>query len=345
MITAIAVLCYAVTVGLVMPRVLPRLWPADRAPRCKIALLLILGCSLPLAAITAGLAVGLALLDLLSRTDSAADNCADRLPINDESPIGPLVGVIGIAVAAAIFLRVGYCVLATYFVARLRSRQHAAALELLGWTDRVLDATVIEHEQAASYCLPGRHGPIVVTSEAVRLLTREQLDAVLAHERAHQRGRHHLLLGLIASLRRAFPWLRMLRCTEEEVRRLVELLADDVAARDHGRRTVASALTVIGTGHVPGGALGASGPAESGALARITRMLYPVTRMNRRRAALTVAAVAAIVALPFALATCSIAVLMHHCPPSTDNESQSPNAVVRVVWAESSSLWVSRYAR
>ena len=316
MIAAIALLCYAVTVGLLMPRLLPRLWPSDRAPRCKITLLLVLTWSLPLAAVTAGLALGVTLFATLVRADSTADNCAARLPVGHTNPTGPVLGAVGIAVAVAVVLRLAYCAFAVYVTARVRSRHHAAVLGLCGRTDRVLDATVIEHERAASYCLPGRHGRIVVTSQAIRLLSAPQLAAVLAHERAHQRGRHHLLLGLTGTLRRAFPWIGMLRCTEREVRRLVELLADDAAARDHGRLAVASALTVIGTGHVPGGALGVGGPREPGPLARITRLASPATRMDLRHTALTAAAVVATVVLPFALAMCSIAVLMHQCTPT-----------------------------
>ncbi|HWG26805.1 M56 family metallopeptidase [Actinospica sp.] len=318
MITAIALLCYALTVVLVMPRLLPRLWPADRAPRSKIALLLILSWSLPLAAVAAGLALSVRVLAALIQSGADTDNCADRLPVDHSSPIGPIVGACGIAVASAVALRLGYFIFTTYLAARLSSRHHAAALGLCGRTDRALEATVIEHERAASYCLPGRRGRVVVTSQMIRLLSSAQLGAVLAHERAHQRGRHHLLLGLVGALRRAFPWIRMLRCTEKEVRRLVELLADDAAARDHGRLAVASALTVIGTGHVPGGALGVRGLQESEALGRITRMANPVTRMDWRRAALAAATVTATIVLPFALATCSIAVLLHQCPPPLD---------------------------
>jgi Peptidase family M48 len=316
MIAAVALLCYAVTVGLVMPRLLPRLWPSDRAPRCKIALLLVLTWSLPLAAVTAGLALGVTLFATLARAGSTADDCAARLPVDHTNPAGPVLGAVGIAVAVAVVLRLAYCAFAVYVTARVRSRHHAAVLGLCGRTDHVLDATVIEHERPASYCLPGRHGRIVVTSQAIRLLSPPQLAAVLAHERAHQRGHHHLLLGLTGTLRRAFPWIGMLRCTEREVRRLVELLADDAAARDHGRLAVASALTVIGTGHVPGGALGVGEPREPGPLARITRLASPATRMDLRHTALTAAAVVATVVLPFALAMCSIAVLMHQCTPA-----------------------------
>jgi Zn-dependent protease with chaperone function len=333
-ITAIALGCYATLVGVCAPRVLPRRWPGTRVPRSTIALLMVLAWSLPFSVISAGLALGVTLLDALSRLDPTVDRCADQLPINDESPIAPMLGSVSIAVVAALLLRLGYCVLATYLTSRRTSREHAATLRLCGWTDQIVDATVIEHDRPASYCLPGRRGRIVITSQAVRLLSPDQLGAVLAHERAHQRGRHHLLLGLAAALRRSFPWLKMLSYAEHEVRRLVELIADDVAARDHGRLTVASALATIGTGHAPGGALAVAGVEESGTLARIVRLASPATRMTRLATAFTAVGVAAAVALPFALFAFSVAVLMRHCPPSADDESLAPRTVVRIESAD-----------
>ncbi|TDD13757.1 hypothetical protein E1294_39770 [Nonomuraea diastatica] len=41
------------------------------------------------------------------------------------------------------------------------------------------------------YCVPGRHSQMVITTGAMRSLGPEQVAAVLAHEQAHLRGRHH----------------------------------------------------------------------------------------------------------------------------------------------------------
>lgn len=318
MITALALAGYALALTLGAPRALRRFALGDRAPRRTIALLLILSASVPLSAITGGLALGLTMLDSLSRVDPVIDNCADQLPVNDESPVAPMLGTMGITVAGLLVLWICYCLAATYVTAFLRARSHAAVLRLAGRTDRVLDAIVVQHDRAASYCLPGRGGRIVVTSKAIQLLTAAQLDAVLAHERAHQRGHHHLLLCLTTALRRAVPRVRLVRYTDEEVRRLIEVIADDTAARTHGRIAVASALAVIGTGHVPTGMLGAGG---DGALSRITRMAKPAARLKRRPATLSALAVVASVVLPIVLAGVSIGVLIRHCPASTDKES------------------------
>ena len=319
MITAVALAGYALALGLGAPRALRRFALGDRAPRRTIALLLILSSSLPLSAITGGLALGVTMLDSLSRIDPVIDNCADQLPVNDESPVAPMLGTMGVSVAGLLALWICYCLAATYVTAFLRARAHAAVLRVAGRPDCVLDAIVIQHDRAASYCLPGRAGRIVVTSKAIQLLTTSQLDAVLAHERAHQRGHHHLLLCLTTALRRAVPRVCLVRYADEEVRRLIEVIADDTAARTHGRIAVASALAVIGTGHVPTGMLGVND--GDGALSRITRMAKPAARLKRRPAALSALAVVAALVLPIVLAAVSIGVLIRHCPVSTDNES------------------------
>jgi Zn-dependent protease with chaperone function len=318
-ITALALGGYAVLLVRAAPRLLPRL-QFESVPRRGVALLLLLAYSVPLAVLTGGLALGAALVDELARLDPGSDRCADELPFNHVSPVAPLLGAFGFAVAGLLVLRIGFCLLAVCGRAWLRGRAHTAMLRMCGRYDRGIGATVIEHEQAVCYCLPGRRGRIVVTSSAIALLTREQLLAVVAHERAHQRGRHHLLLALTRALRLAVPGVRLIEYAEREVHCLVELIADDAAARRCGRQSVATALAVLGDGHVPGGALGVSGAPD--ALARIDRLAGPGRRPGSGHAALSVLVVTAALLLPPTLAIGSISMLMRHCPPATRNESQ-----------------------
>ncbi|MBR7834727.1 M56 family metallopeptidase [Actinospica durhamensis] len=320
MITALVLGLYAAGIVLGAPRLLARLPSADAAPRRAVALLLVLACSLPLAVFTAGLALGLTLIAELARLDPTVDRCADQLPFNDETPLAPMLGAFGLAVAGLLVLRIAYCLCAACLTMRLRGRAHTAMLRLCGRVDRATGVTVIDHDRPACYCLPGRRGPIVLTTRAIALLTPDQFDAVVAHERAHQRGRHHLLIMLSWALRRSLPGVRLIDYTDREVRRLVELLADDAAARGHGRRTVAAALSVLGDGHVPGGALGVV--AAPGALDRIARLADPDLSQDGRRAALGTLALTAAVVLPLTLATGSLAVLLRRCPPDSDSGSE-----------------------
>lgn len=319
MITAVVLGLYAAMVGYGAPRLLPRLWRSDRAPRRTVALLLILSYSLPLSAITGAAVFGCTMFDMLARIDPRIDDCADRMPINDSSRAAPVLGGFALLVATGLTAWIGFCLVAAFTSARARRRSHAAVLRLAGRHDGALDAMVLDHERAASYCLPGRPGRIVVTTKAIRLLTGDQLGAVLAHERAHLRGHHHLVLTFSSALRRAMPGMRLIVYTDREVRALVELIADDAAARDHGSRAVAGALAVIGAGHVPGGVLGVVG--GPGALARINRLTKPDGMTDRRGGALFgVLVLASAVAIPIMLATGSVAMLFRDCPPSTGDE-------------------------
>ncbi|MDF3291764.1 M56 family metallopeptidase [Streptomyces silvisoli] len=96
--------------------------------------------------------------------------------------------------------------------------------------------------QAWSLPLPRRPLQLVVSTGAMRRLSQEQLDAVLAHERAHARARHHLLLQSAGALATAFPGASLFTAYADHSARLVELAADDAAAYRHGHLATALAL-------------------------------------------------------------------------------------------------------
>jgi Zn-dependent protease with chaperone function len=154
------------------------------------------------------------------------------------------------------------------------ARPHAAAQR----------AVVLDAPQPAAYCVPGRPATIVLTTAALAILDADQLTAVLAHERAHLAGRHHLLTGLTRGLAAVFPAVPLFTRGPLEVARLAELRADDAAARRSGRRTLVAALLAMGTGAaVPAAALGATGGATA---ARVQRLLDPPGRTARGALAL-----------------------------------------------------------
>jgi len=153
--------------------------------------------------------------------------------------------------------------------------------------------TLLEHRRPFAYCLPGRLGPVVLSSATLHRLKADQLAAVLAHERAHQVGRHHQLGLLAQALRIGFPWLPAARLAGQAVARLVELAADAAAARAHGHRQVAAALAALGDAPVPEAALGA---AVVSATERVSRLLTP----RQHGGALTLLAGILLLALPIA---------------------------------------------
>ncbi|EHK89194.1 M56 family metallopeptidase [Saccharomonospora azurea] len=135
----------------------------------------------------------------------------------------------------------------------------------------------VDHPVAVAYCVPGRHPRIVVSAGARRLLSKAELDAVLAHERAHARERHDLVLAPFQALRRLLPSSRLLTRVCSTIELLVEMCADDRAARQHGREPLARALERFHAHGAPGtpiGALAVAG-ADAHVVARIHRLRQP----------------------------------------------------------------------
>lgn len=139
-------------------------------------------------------------------------------------------------------------------------------------------ATVVAHAQPAIYCISGRRGraEVVVTSGALQRLSRDELEAALAHEEAHLRRRHHGMVLVAEVCSRALSWTGALRHHAPSVRMLVEQAADDEAAHRHGPVAVASALLAMSSGPVwqpPEPSLPLSGPGDPST--RIRRLLRP----------------------------------------------------------------------
>jgi len=194
-----------------------------------------------------------------------------------------LVAVRLACLAAGLVLLASLCwVLLAASVAALQARRRQRALlTLLAHGDpKVPGALVVDYPSAAAYCLPGlrSRSRIVVSVGALELLGRGELAAVLAHERAHLRERHDLVLLPFTALRRAFP--RSATCTgaQRAVALLVEMLADDRALRGGPARELVSALVRFGTAGTcpaPAGALAVAEGSDGEVAARVTRLLQP----------------------------------------------------------------------
>ena len=192
--------------------------------------------------------------------------------------------------------------------ARRHTRAHAEAARLTGQALPGTEAVVLPDPRPAAYCVAGRPGAIVLTSGALAMLEQPQLDAVLAHERAHLARRHHVLITLTTGLAAAVPGAPLFARGKAEVARLAEMSADDAAVRASGRTALVTALLAIGTGAavhaggvVPPAALGAAGHEVP---ARLERMLTPPAPARRVWYGLAlVALLVAMLVLPAALAT------------------------------------------
>lgn len=302
--TAAVLALYVVVAVVTLPRLLGRGEWAEHAPRLAICVWLAACASVIASAVLSALAVAIPASVIGHGLAEFFEACADML--SDGTSLASLG-----ARTALITVRITYCGAAILVRTGRERWRHAEMLNLLGRHDGALDAVVLDHGEAA-YCLPGRDGKAVITTAALRSLTPEQVAAVLAHEQAHLRGCHHLVLAAAEAFCQAFPHLPLFARAKKEIARLVKLLADDVAARRHPRIHLAAALVQLATGRAPAFTLGAGGQI---ALTRVRRMLSPAAPLKPRECLAGLAAVAFLLIGPAAVAAIPgvSSFLAHHC--------------------------------
>ena len=103
-------------------------------------------------------------------------------------------GVCLVAGLVLLALLVWILLAASAAVLRARQRQRALLSLLAHGDPKVPGALVVDYPTAAAYCLPGLRSAIVISAGTLDLLDSAELAAVLAHERAHLRERHDLVL-------------------------------------------------------------------------------------------------------------------------------------------------------
>lgn len=202
-----------------------------------------------------------------------------------------------------LLLLLGMLLVAVVGVVRAR-RRHRALLALVAYGDPDVPGTlVLDHPAAAAYCVPGVRSQVVVSAGTLRLLGPYELAAVLAHERAHARERHDLVLLPFTSLRRVFPQARIVGRTLDAVELLVEMAADDHARRHRPARELATALLRFAAARpapAPAGALGIAAE-TSPTMIRVRRLLSPAPLLPRPLRGAMLAAAATVAVLPLIL--------------------------------------------
>lgn len=266
MTAALILLAYAVLLAVLGPRLMDRaVWPVA-LPRLAITTWFALALSFVLALVLAGAAI---VHPTKMFAAGAVEDCVLALRELHGPIAGPIVAVLAIGLTWALPLwmaSAGAMVAHSTAVERSRLRRALAHAP----RDRDLGAIVVASACPAAYCIPGKGGLVVVTSGALELLDRPELHAVLAHERAHLAGRHHQLVALAQTGRRAIWRLPLFAHLPERIGHLVELAADDAAARSASRSTLARSLLSVATAQTPVEALAASG---GDTVARIERLL------------------------------------------------------------------------
>jgi Zn-dependent protease with chaperone function len=319
---ALLIFCYAAAVAWVLPLPLRRLSGPGGSPR--------LGIAAWLTGIVSVLALALAVLGLLGRAAVAgwpafARTVCESVSAGACPPALYRSAAYELGLAAVAFLGGVTMILLGCRYGRslrrssIRTRAHAEAARITGHPVPGRNAAfVLDATQPAVYCVPGRPPTIVLTTGALAVLDPDQLAAVLAHERAHLAGRHHLLLAVTRSLAAVAPVVPLFARGASEVARLAEMRADDVAARraggERGRRTLLTALLAMGAGRAvappqpqprPAASLAATGGVVA---ARARRLAEPPPRSRwlghgLALTALTLAIAAASVLVPFLAVT------------------------------------------
>ncbi|SCG70306.1 M56 family metallopeptidase [Micromonospora halophytica] len=273
-------------------------------PRLTIGLWLGAELSITVAVLTAGLLAAVPPAALSAGLAGIIAACAQALA-SIGAPNGTLA-VIALLATTVLAARLATSLITTFAGARRWRRRHLAALLPLAAPDAGDGWTLVEHATPVVYCLPGRPGQVVVTSAARDALTADEFAAVLRHERAHLRGRHHVLVALAVAFHRALPGLGMAGTAEAEIRRLVEHLADDRASERHGRHAVATAIVQLAD-RTPQHALGAG----TGAVDRVRRMLAPPARPRVLHRLVAAGAIGLLLAGPPTVAVASAGLTVH----------------------------------
>jgi Peptidase family M48 len=294
-------------------------WPR-RAPAAAIVLWQALGLGWGLAAVGTLIGLGTAGQDPVARGSAGPGTGAlgsgvaggamselSRLA-RGQLGFGPMaLARLACLVAGLILLALLVWVLLSASTAVLRARQRQRALlSLLAHGDpKVPGALVVDYPAAAAYCLPGLRSAIVISAGTLDLLDSAELAAVLAHERAHLRERHDLVLLPFVALLNGFAWSPVVRKAHRAVALLIEMHADDMARRHRPARELATALLRVGAaggGLAPSGALAAADPAPGcDVTARVTRLLRPSPGLPAAALALVATAATLAIVVPAAM--------------------------------------------
>jgi len=272
---ALALIVIGVTILLAGPRLAAAAW-TTQAPRLAI----LAWQALTFSAVTAFALAGVTLLipvttlagDLGEVFHACAVSVASAYGSTEFLP-GALAGTLLAGVVPAWVLACAAWELCSGW---RRRRELHRSIDMVTELDRELGVLVMDAPAPAAFCVPGRKTRIVVTTGTLAALSDDELRGVLAHEAAHLRARHNLAVTMSQALMRAFPRVRLFQVASAQTRQLIELLADDAAAADVDRVSVASAIVSLVEMRAPAAAMAM---AQEGAVLRVSRLLQPAAPM------------------------------------------------------------------
>jgi Zn-dependent protease with chaperone function len=163
--------------------------------------------------------------------ESVAEVCHHLL--GPAAPGGAITGGVSLTISLALFAVAG--------AGRRRSRRLQRAARIEGWFGdhtRLPDATlvVLPTDAVVAYATPGSPAQVVVSRGLTSALGSDELDAVVRHELAHLRNRHHRDLVLAGVVDATLGWIPGLRASTAALRLSIERSADEEAAERPGAR-------------------------------------------------------------------------------------------------------------
>ena len=304
MIAPLALAILAVALAWPVPLLLARAsWPA-RSPAAALVLWQSIALAGGLSMIGALLTFGLAPFgpDLLTATVNLVTGEVDRI----ES-----WNALALCGAALLTAHLLLNLVLTVVRSERQRRRHEQLVRLLSSpSEHPGGARLLDSPAPVAYCLPGALSSITVVSAGlVELLSADEMEAVIEHEKAHVAQRHDVVLVLFRAWYASLPWFPIAFRAQREVGMLVEMLADDTARRTVPDGVLARAIVLVGAGQdrptvEPGAA--EWGPSGGSAEASVTELGTRLARLSaaplpRALEAVVVAAAVALLAVPTVL--------------------------------------------
>ncbi|MEN4473874.1 M56 family metallopeptidase [Mycolicibacterium cosmeticum] len=246
-----------ITVGVLTPPLLRALTRRGADAAVLLAVWAVLVCVTLTAVALPGLA------ELLHR-------CWLALHAGPPGRVDTIVGIVSAAVLGIAAIRGGWQLSRTGRQRRRLHDKHAELAWLLTGRGPQRGAVLwLPAAEPLAYSLAGDPPLVVMSTGLQQCLDRASVGAVEAHERAHVRRRHHLLIAVAQAVAAGLGWLPLMRQSPSLVRTLVELDADAHAARTHGRQGLRRALHALQSAPAPAPALGIAGDCTQLRLARL----------------------------------------------------------------------------
>jgi hypothetical protein len=135
---------------------------------------------------------------------------------------------VGLSVAFDIgVLMIGGLVVTAARIWNVRSEQRTVLDLVAEPADSLEGVCLLKHPYPMAYFLPGDGGRVVLSTGAIDVLSRREVEAVIAHEMGHRSGRHGAFLVPLQVLSSFVSFLPLARYAPAAMRTYLEMSADD----------------------------------------------------------------------------------------------------------------------